>query len=173
MKLFYHQKKIFKHFQSTQIISYMDHFLDRKECQCHVYTYPSQMSYYPYLSNQFSGGYYPCVRIVSLYDEYPFEQSTNDNYHLSVVEYSHLIELDIERVHDDYVKQFLCDTKTCFRKNIGLRIADRALLKVTKHFTRKDTRMNCIKVDNLCLWREWRSSKSFQEYFPSIKEKER
>jgi len=185
-----------------QMICYMDHFLHRQECQCHAYTYPSQMSFYQYISNQFPGGYYPYVRVVSLYDEYPFEhefflqiarsfpfveklilinwksqrhkqsyKSTNDNCHLSIVEYRHLIELDIERVHDDYVEEFLCHTKTCFRQNICLHIGSEALLRVTKHFTRQDTQMNCTKVDNLFRWGEWRSSKYFQEYFPSIKEK--
>ncbi|CAF4692516.1 unnamed protein product [Rotaria sp. Silwood1] len=190
----------FKDFQYKQMICYMDHFLGREECQCHVYTYPSQMSYYQYLSNQFPGGYYSYVRFVSLYDEYPFEhefflqiaqsflfieklvlinrepqqhkqsyKSMNDNCHLSIVEYSHLIELNIEQVHDDYVEEFLCDTKTCFRKNIRLDIVDKTLLRVTKHFTRKDTRRNCIKVDSLLPWSDWRSLKSFQEYFPSVK----
>jgi len=187
----------FKDFQYTQIISYMDHFLERKECRCHIYTYPSQMSYYQYISNQFPGGYYPYVRIVSLYDEYPFEhefflqlvqsfpfieklvltnlksqqhqQSYKSMNNLSIVEYSHLIELIIVNVSDDYIEEFLCDTKTCFRKNIRLRVVDEALLRVTNHFTRKDTQMNCTKVDSLLPRSEWKSSKSFQEYFPSIK----
>jgi hypothetical protein len=191
----------FKDFQYTQIICYIDHFRDRQECQCHAYTYPSQMSFYQYLSNQFPGGYYPYVRVVILYDEYPFEhefflqiahsfpflekltvinceaqqhkqsdKSTNENCHLSIVEYSHLIELDLSRVHDDYIEEFLCNTKACFRKNIRLRILGETLLRVTKHFTREDTRLNCSKIDNLSRWGEWRSSKSIQEYFPSIKE---
>ncbi|CAF1329991.1 unnamed protein product [Rotaria sordida] len=167
----------FKDFQYTQIISYMNHFLERKECQCHIYTYPSQISYYQYISNQFPGGYYPYVRIVSLYDEYPFEhefflqlvqsfpfieklvlinrksqqhqqsyKSMNNSCHLSIVEYSRLIELDIEYACDDYIEEFLCDTKTCFRKNISLRILDHSLLRVTENFTREDTRMNCTKA---------------------------
>ena len=138
------------------------------------------MSFYQYLSNQFPGGYYPYVRVVSLYDEYPFEhefflqlaqsfpfieklvltnhkpqqhkqsyKSTNDNCHLSIVEYSHLVELDIKPVYDDYIEEFLCDTKTCFRNNIRLHINGHTLLRVTKNFTRKDTRMNCTKVDSL------------------------
>jgi hypothetical protein len=197
-------QKTFKDFQYTQAICYMDQFLHRRECQCHVHTYPSRMLYYRYISNQFPGGYYPYVRVVSLYDEYPFEhefflqmvqsfpfiqklvltnykpqrqhkpysnKSMNSNCQLSIVEYSHLIELNIERVYDDYIEEFLCHTKTCFRQNISLHIEGDALLRVTKHFTRKDTRMNCTKVDNLFRGGKWRSSKSFQEYFPSIKEK--
>ncbi|CAF2627433.1 unnamed protein product [Rotaria sp. Silwood2] len=194
-------QKTFKNFPHAQMICYMDRFLGRRECQYHIFTYPSQMSYYQYLSNQFPGGYYPYVRMVSLYDEYPFEhefflqitqsfpfieklvlinwkpqqhkqssKSENDNCHLSIVKYSHLIELDIERVYDDYVEEFLSDRRTFFQKNIRLHIASNALLRVTENFTRKDTRMNCIKVEDLLPWSEFRSSKSFQEYFPSIKE---
>ncbi|CAM2725326.1 unnamed protein product [Rotaria socialis] len=190
----------FKDFQYTQVICYMDHFLDRKECRYHAYTCPSKMSYYQFTSNLFPGGYYPYVRFVSLYDEHAFEhefflriaqsfpliqklvlnnakrqrykqsyKSTNDNCHLSIVEYSHLIELDVQWAHDDYIEEFLCDRKACFRKNIRLHVVDDALLRVTKHFTREDTRMNCTKVDNLLVWTEWRSSKCFQEYFPSLK----
>ena len=190
----------FKDFQYTQVICYMDHFLDRKESQCHVCTYPSQMSRYHYISNQFPGGYYPYVRVVFLYDEHPFEHEffvrlaqsfpfieklvlrnqksqqhkqsyklLTDNDHLSIVEYSHLAELDIEWGHNDYVEEFQCDRKRFFRKNIRLLVVSEALLRVTKDFTRKDTRMNCTKVDHLVPWNKWKSSKSFQEYFPSLK----
>ncbi|CAF3046655.1 unnamed protein product [Rotaria socialis] len=50
-------RNTFNDFQYTQSICYMDHFPDRKECRSHVYTYPSQMSYYQFISNQFPGGY--------------------------------------------------------------------------------------------------------------------
>jgi hypothetical protein len=66
-------RNTFNDFQYTQLICYMDHFVDRRECRGHVYTYPSQMSYYQFISNRFPGGYYPHLRLVSLYDEYPFE----------------------------------------------------------------------------------------------------
>jgi hypothetical protein len=195
-------QKTFKDFQYAQVMSYIDHFRDKNEYQCHVYTYPSQMIYYQFLSNQFPGGYYPYVRVLSLYDEYPFEhqfflqlvqsfpliekltisnqerqRQRHKQFSKSIVEYSHLIDLDIRNVHEDYVEQFLCDTKTSFRKSIRLHIIGDTLLRVTKNLTRKDTRINCAKVDNLLMWdsrqhqQSWRSSKSFQEYFPSIKEK--
>ncbi|CAF4617799.1 unnamed protein product, partial [Rotaria sp. Silwood2] len=48
------------------------------------------------------------------------------------VKYSHLIELDIERVYDDYVEEFLSDARTFFQNNIRLRIDSKALLRVTK-----------------------------------------
>jgi len=200
-------QKTFKDFQYTQTICYMDQFLQRQEGRCHVYTYPSQMSYYQFISNRFPGGYYPYVRVVSLYDEYPFEHQfflqivrsfpfieklvlinresqqqqqhkryskksmNDDNCDLSIVEYSHLIELNIANVSDDYIEEFLCHTKTCFRRNICLHINAQGLLRVTKRLTREDIQMNCSKVDNLYLSGEWKSSESVQEYFPSIKER--
>ena len=160
------------------------------------------MSFYQYLSNQFPGGYYPSVRVLSLYDDEPFQhrfflqlvqsfpliqklvltnrepqreykysnQSINENCHLSIVEYSHLLELDIERSFDDYVEQFLCHRKTSFRQNIRLHVNSDSLLRVTRHFTRQDIRINCAKVDTLLPWGEWRFSQAFHEYFPSIVE---
>ena len=193
-------QKTFESLQYTEIKSYINHFQNRNEYQCHVYTYPSQMSFYHYLSNQFPGGYYPYVSIVSLYDEYPFEhqfflqlvqsfpfieklvlsnnqsqqckhscQSKNANYHFSVVKYAHVIELHLNSINDDYIEEFLCDTKTSFRNNIRLHIPVNALSRVTKHFTRNDTRKNCAKVDSLFSWTDWTPSKSFEEYFSSIK----
>ena len=87
-----------------------------------------------------------------------------------IAKYDYLIELFMERAHDDYIEEFLCNTKTCFRKNISLRILHQSLLRVTKDFTREDTRINCTKVENLWPYGKWRSTKSFQEYFPLIKE---
>ncbi|CAF3446974.1 unnamed protein product [Rotaria socialis] len=56
---------------------------------------------------------------------------------------------NVQWAHDDYIEEFLCDRQACFRKNVRLRVVDDTLLRVTKHFTREDTRMNCTKVDNL------------------------
>lgn len=89
-----------------------------------------------------------------------------------IVEYLHLIELDIEHAYDDYIEQFLCHRKTSFRQNIRLHVNNYALVRVTKHFTRQDLRVNCAKVDTLLPSGQWTLSKSFREYFPSI-EKEK
>ncbi|CAF1120823.1 unnamed protein product [Rotaria sp. Silwood1] len=60
-------------FKHNKIISYVDYFLEKQIGQCHVYSYPSEMQYYQNITNHFSSGLYKYVRLISLYDEHPFE----------------------------------------------------------------------------------------------------
>jgi hypothetical protein len=190
-------QKTFEHFPGIQVLSYLDYFQYRNQYEYHIYTYPSEMSFYPNVSNQFPSGYYPTVRLISLYDEYPFEhefflqlsksfpcveklflRNQESQQHkrsskltkLSIVEYSHLVELNIKAVCYDYVEQFLCDERASFQNNIRLHIDFNSLLHVTNNFKRQDTRINCSKVDYLDCYGPWRSCKSFLEYFPSLKD---
>ncbi|CAF4861680.1 unnamed protein product [Rotaria socialis] len=48
-------------------------FIEQYRDQCHVYSYPFLMQYYDDITNNFPRGLYRCVRVVSLYDEHPFE----------------------------------------------------------------------------------------------------
>ncbi|CAF3807757.1 unnamed protein product [Rotaria magnacalcarata] len=47
-------------------------------------------------------------------------KSNSDNENFSIIEYPHLIVLDLYEAHDDYVKQFLIDTKTCLPNDVYL-----------------------------------------------------
>ncbi|CAF1621496.1 unnamed protein product [Rotaria magnacalcarata] len=111
------------------------------------------MQYYDDITNNFPGGLYRYVRVVSLYDEHPFgyeffiriaqsfpfmeelslinrrsqnhkqsDKSINDNHNLSIAKYCYLTKLNIRQVHDDYIEEFLFNTKICFRNNILLDI---------------------------------------------------
>ncbi|CAF4605006.1 unnamed protein product, partial [Rotaria sp. Silwood2] len=67
-------QRTFDDFHLTKIISYVDYFLKPyKNGLCHIYSYPSLMRRYEDVTNNFPGGLYRYVRVVSLYDEYPFE----------------------------------------------------------------------------------------------------
>ncbi|CAF4152902.1 unnamed protein product, partial [Rotaria sordida] len=172
-------QQTFNDFQYTKIICCVDYFLEPyKEGLCHIYSYPSLMRRYEYITNNFPGGLYGYVRIVSLYDEYPFEHEffiritqsfpfmekltinnryaqnqkgsyelMNDKSNLSIAKYNYLIELHIDRAHDDYIEEFLCNTKTYFQNNILLDVYYEPLERVTNNFTRDDTRINCTKID--------------------------
>jgi hypothetical protein len=190
-------QRTFINFPNNEIISYVDYFPKEELGRCHVYTYPSFMPYYGDITNNFPGGLFNYVRVVSLRDEYPFEhdfflrivqsfpfmeeltvinrklqnhkhsyESNNDNRSLSLIEYSFLNELDLLNVHDDYIEEFLFDTKTCFQNNILLRIKYESLQRVTQNFTRDVTRINCTKINELELSGESICSNSLQEYFP-------
>ncbi|CAM4834649.1 unnamed protein product [Rotaria magnacalcarata] len=194
-------QRTFIDFQNNNnIISYVDYFSEANQSQCHIYSYPSFMPYYGNITNNFPGGLFKYVRVVSLFDEHPFEhefflriqesfpfmeqlsvanyksqnhkqsyKSNNDNRNLCLIEYSLLGELVILNVHDDYIEQFLFNTKTYLQNNVLLHIKYESLQRVTHNFTREDTRINCAKINELKLYKTKCSNSSLQEYFPYAK----
>ncbi|CAF3863619.1 unnamed protein product, partial [Rotaria sp. Silwood1] len=78
-------------------------------------------------------------------------------------------ELVIIDVHDDYIEQFLFDTKTYLQSNIILEVSYESLQRATHNFTRNATRINCTKINKLYLHGGSKSSNSLQEYFPYAK----
>ncbi|CAF1019718.1 unnamed protein product [Rotaria sordida] len=92
----------------------------------------------------------------------------NTNRNSSIIEYSFLSELDFLNVHDDYIEEFLFNTKSYFQ-NVLLRIKCESLQRVTHNFTRDTTRINCTKMNKLELSGESICSNSLQEYFPYAK----
>ncbi|CAM4901499.1 unnamed protein product [Rotaria socialis] len=95
------------------------------------------------------------------------DESSNDNQNLSVIKYFFLSELRLVDVHDDYMEEFLFDTKACLPKNVSLHLNYESLQRVTHYFARDVTRMNCAKIDMLYLYGERKRSNSLQEYFPN------
>ncbi|CAF3682100.1 unnamed protein product [Rotaria socialis] len=60
----------------SQLNQFIFHIrFQRKQGQCHIYSYPFLMKYYEDTTNNFPSGLCPYVRVVSLYDEYPFEHA--------------------------------------------------------------------------------------------------
>ena len=94
-------------------------------------------------------------------------QSKNDDRNHSVIKYNSLIDLHLVNVHDDYVEEFLLNTRTDFRNNIRLDVDYEALQRVTKNFTRDDMRINSKKINQLHLFHTLEFSKLLEEYFPS------
>ncbi|CAF3393366.1 unnamed protein product [Rotaria sp. Silwood2] len=76
---------IFKEFKN-QIISCVDYFQKRQCCYCHIYSYPYRMKFYCNITNNFPGGLFKYVQIVSLYDvhslEYEFFVKLLNFFHL-------------------------------------------------------------------------------------------
>jgi hypothetical protein len=90
----------------------------------------------------------------------------NNNQNLSIVKYCYLTELDIEGVHDDYIEEFFCNTKTCFQNDIFLEVDFKSLERVTHNFTRDDTRINCGEINEMFFRGMKYVCKSVQDYFP-------
>jgi hypothetical protein len=73
-------------------------------------------------------------------------KSKNDNQDLTIIEYPHLTTLSLGEAHDDYIEQFLLDTRTCLPNNVFLSVVYRSLERVTHNFEREATRINCEKL---------------------------
>ncbi|CAF1560509.1 unnamed protein product [Rotaria sp. Silwood1] len=159
----------FRDFKNYQIISSIDYFSKAEKGQCLIYTYPYNLKYYNNITNLFQDGLFKYVSEISLYDEHPFEHEfflritqsfpfmkklslinekpqMNKNQNLSIIEYPHLIKLVLIEAHEDYIEQFLLDTKSSLSHNVQLFAEYWSLLKVTHNFRRDTTRINCSKV---------------------------
>ncbi|CAF4618030.1 unnamed protein product [Rotaria sp. Silwood2] len=194
-------QQTFIDFPNNEIVSYVDYLPETREGRCHIYSYPSFTPYYTDIANNFPGGLFQHVRVVSLYDDSPFEhefflqiaqsfpfveqlsvinhksqnrkqsyESNNDNQNFSLIEYLFLSEHNLLNVHDDYIEQFLFNSKTCLPNNVSLYINYKSLQRVTHNFTRDATRINSTKINYLNLRAESECSNlSLQEYFPYAK----
>jgi hypothetical protein len=69
-----------------------------------------------------------------------FRKSKNETEDLSIIKYSHLIDLDLFKAHKDYLEQFLLHTRTYLPNDVYLYTDHQSLKKVTRHFTRDETR---------------------------------
>jgi hypothetical protein len=67
------------------------------------------------------------------------QQSNDDDQYLSIIECPHLTLLELDEAHDDYVEQFLLDTKTCLPMKVDIEVHYEALDTVTHNFTRGNT----------------------------------
>jgi hypothetical protein len=124
---------------------------------------------------------------VRLTQAFPFLQSLSiwnirppflrfDEFHLadkdwcSIVEYPHLISLDIKETNAYYVENFLNETKTHLPRLTKLKVDYDDLKMVTKNFTRYETQRNCARVKQLNGPRLIGYAKKLYRYFPLLSE---
>jgi len=186
-------QRTFQIFADQQIISCVDYFPEKSFCQCHYYSYPYRMTFYENITNNFPGGLFPCVREISLFDEHPYEHrfflrlskafpfirkltidnlkaqneksSPSDNEDLSIIEYSSMTELCLFNAHDDYIEQFLLDSKAFIPNYFSISIRYHSLERITNHFTRDETRINSKKIKHMLLYSRQNFSNDFKKYF--------
>ncbi|CAF1113641.1 unnamed protein product [Rotaria sordida] len=188
-------KHSFKDFSNNKIISCVNYFFEAKYGQCHIYSCPYPIPTYENISNNFPSGLFRYVSDVSLFDEHPFEyeffiqiaqsfpflknltitnqkgqnnkqyRKSNNNNEDLLIRYPYLKYLDFKQTHNDYIEQFLLDTKTCLPYDIVLFTDFKSLQRVTHNFTRNATRVNCSKMRYICLDRISRFPKHFKNYF--------
>ncbi|CAF3939595.1 unnamed protein product [Rotaria sp. Silwood2] len=185
-------QKTFKNFQSNQVISFIDYFPKANEFHCYIYSYPYIWTDYNNITNNFRGGLFESVLKISLVDERPFEyefflqiaksfpfiqqlhvhnreQQKNDTQQWSIIEYSHLTHINLVQTHENYLEQFLNNTKMSLLNSINLRVDYNALQRVIDNFTSDVTRMNCSKIECLISYNEPEISLDLKDYFSHAK----
>lgn len=194
-------QRTFTNCTDYEVVSYVDFFPRKKTGQCCVYTYPYPytMLHFDGITNSFPGGLFQYVRHVQLIDERPFEHTfflsiaqsfpsleclrvknfqaqmckddQDSNGHLPIIEYSHLTELELLDVHDDYAEQFLLHTRTHFSNPTLLLIGYDTIRRITHDFTRDTTQVNCKMIERVFMPGRGRSNapEHFDRYFPGVK----
>ena len=84
-----------------------------------------------------------------------------------VIEYLHLTSLDVTRCHEDYLDQFLNETKAYIPCLTKLSVSASELKKVTKDFTKETTRRNCANLKELLI-DPMIDLTEHSHYFPSL-----
>ncbi|CAF0820594.1 unnamed protein product [Rotaria sordida] len=116
---------------------------------------------------------FPCLQKLSIWNIKPpflrcHEFHLRDKDWCSIIEYPHLISLNIEHAHPYYVEHFLNETKTHLPRLRELKITSYQLKNVTKNFTRDETRRNCARVNRLIVECQIVYSKDVYNYFPLL-----
>jgi hypothetical protein len=117
---------------------------------------------------------FPFIKKLNLTNHMPqndkqCRKSKNANQDLSIIEYPHLIQLDLTKAHEDYVEQFLMDNKMCLPNNVHLFIDYGSLQRVTHNFTKDTTRINCAKLGYIYFSNKSTFPRHLKDYFPHAK----
>ncbi|CAM4763458.1 unnamed protein product [Rotaria magnacalcarata] len=94
--------------------------------------------------------------------------TTDENLSNLIIEYPQLILLDLRYVNEDYVEQFLLETKIYLPRLTQRRVKYDVLIDATWYFTSDAVRRNCLKVKRLIIKNITRFSKDIYQYFPSL-----
>ncbi|CAF2659997.1 unnamed protein product [Rotaria sp. Silwood2] len=86
----------------------------------------------------------------------------------AIIQFSHLISLNLMVVNKYYVEQFLLNRKTHVPRLIRLELFYSHLKNVTKNFTRDSTRHNCANIKRLNFYDACHYSTKFSHYFPVL-----
>ncbi|CAF2163161.1 unnamed protein product [Rotaria magnacalcarata] len=142
--------------------------------ECSIFSLPFSFDYLLYLGNIFSyivfnyvtyllvqdrDGFkheffvritrsFPLLKYLRMYNIKP-QVSSDRSQSYSMIEYPHLMSLDVVYSNKCYLEQFLNETKACVPCLTELAVSHYDLKIVTNNFTREETRRNCAKVKQL------------------------
>lgn len=85
-----------------------------------------------------------------------------------MIEYPHLIFLDVRQAHSYYIEHFLNETKTRLHCLTNLEVTYKKLEKVTEYFTKDEMRRNCGRVTQLLIESPTVYPENIYRYFPLL-----
>ncbi|CAM4780264.1 unnamed protein product [Rotaria magnacalcarata] len=171
--------------------SYADDKFTNSESRCHIYSLPYQFDTFLHLANCFQGGIFDKVRSLAMTDQRPFEHELFDKISRDfpflqelivlnskpqknkqrtskLITFFHLVKLDLQNVHIDYVEQFLLETNTCLPRLKKLDIEYEQLAIVTNNFTNGAARYNCSQLRRIVMHEPYIRGENFHSYFPLL-----
>ena len=175
-----------------EVVSYLEIISDEDDySRHHIYSMPYEFDLFKYVSNHFQGDIFSNVRRLMMADSQPFEyhffkviaehfpfltglyvenvQSQSEQQQLTtLIEFPHLVDLNIVQCHEDYAQQFL-DYNRCYLPSLlNLDITYQSLATATKYFTNDATRVTCGKMRSLHIKEPFVRTENFDEYFPLL-----
>jgi hypothetical protein len=167
--------------------------------QCHIYSLPFTMKSMNTISSRFSfSGIFPYVRklrvlerissiecefFILISQTFPLledltviclgkQRNRSQSQQTSeIIEYSHLMKLNLDYAGRDYAKQFLLDTNTCLPCLRTLLITYETLVDITENFTNNTVQAKCKNLKEIIYSKEYRrrdvNNKIFT-YFPLV-----
>ncbi|CAF1590917.1 unnamed protein product [Rotaria sp. Silwood1] len=190
-------QRTFTNLEHRQVACMVDYF-EPYEMICRVFSLPFKFHLLESIGNNIPNIVFNSVTYLKLWDIDPFKYEffvrlarafpflknlsirniippfLDKNYHLrdkdwlSIIEYPHLISLDMERANSYYLENFLNETKTYSPHLTELKVTYYALEIVTNNFTRNETRRNCAEVRQLIAEGPMVYSKDVYCYFPLL-----
>ncbi len=175
-----------------QIGSYADDNTMKIRARCHIYSLPYQFHMFHNVTNSFKGGIFNKVRWVIITDDirpfeheffqiisqsFPFLQTLsiqNDEpqkskkYLFTSITFPHLVVLNLELAHIDYVEQFLFERKTSLPCLLHLTIQYESLVMITNNFINDPTHFNFAQVKTLDTDKSFVRPENFHSYFPRL-----
>ena len=171
-----------------QVASFVHNDADNTSGKCQIYSLPYDFEYFLDLDKSFPGGVFLQVRVLTMCDDYPFEDALfriisqdmpflehlqicnthpqNDKQPPStVLVFPHLTYLDVEYAHDDYAELLLLKRKTCLLRLSKLRIGYKALRRIKNALTCDSTHSNIHGLKSFIVTQPYTPSESFVEYF--------
>ncbi|CAF3562791.1 unnamed protein product [Rotaria sp. Silwood1] len=96
------------------------------------------------------------------------QRQQNKQHWSTLITFRHLIFLDLEVAHIDYVEQFLIDKNTHLPCLLNLIIGYESLAIVTNNFTNDAARLTCSKLKCLEISEPFVPPENFHQYFPLL-----